>query len=356
MTQVTPPGWYPDPGQKPEGPRTERWWDGSVWTEQTRAAETGAAPGPPAYAPAAPGAHPQAYGYPQTSQPPGQFGHPGYPGYPAYPEPKPKRGLKIAIAAVVAVVVVGGIVGGVYALTSGGGDGKSDRADSSSSPPASPGLPQAPGDGPGGSGGSGDSGGSGGSGGESGAPQAPGSGDGFAADLVNGVSMPVLDGWTGGTTKGGNAGVTTGPYACPGDTKQQCVRGGAFSASAEALKLKATGAEAAAKEDISKNAQQSYGGAIYGKITSHKELASEAVTVAGQKGYLVRWQVVTAKGDDGYVESLVFPAPANPKSLVVVRFGIDVNDKAPDVTSMDKITKGIKKSAIAEGGGNGQDV
>ena len=99
MTQVTPPGWYPDPGQKPEGPRTERWWDGSVWTEQTRAAETGAAPGPPAYAPAAPGAHPQAYGYPQTSQPPGQFGHPGYPGYPAYPEPKPRRGLKIAIAA-----------------------------------------------------------------------------------------------------------------------------------------------------------------------------------------------------------------------------------------------------------------
>ncbi|RVU28884.1 DUF2510 domain-containing protein [Streptomyces antnestii] len=354
MTQVTPPGWYPDPGQQPQGPRTERWWDGSVWTDQTRAAGAGAAPAYPQAA--APGAPPQAYGYPQIPQAPGQAGYPGYPGYPAYPEPRSRRGVKIAIAAGVAVVVLGGIVGGVYALTSGGGGGKGDRADRSSSPSGSPGLPQGPGDGPGGSGGSGGSGGPGGSGGGSGAPQGPGSGGGFAADLVNGVSLPVLDGWTGGTTKGGNAGVTTGPYTCPGDPKQQCVRGGAFSASAEALKLKATGAEAAAKEDISQNAQQSYGGTIYGKITSHKELASEAVTVAGRQGYLVRWKVVTAKGDDGYVESLVFPSPADSKSLIVVRFGIDVNDQAPDVKTMDEIAAGIKKSAIAEGGGNGQNV
>ncbi|WP_255311302.1 DUF2510 domain-containing protein, partial [Streptomyces viridosporus] len=26
MTQVTPPGWYPDPGQQNDGPPTERWW------------------------------------------------------------------------------------------------------------------------------------------------------------------------------------------------------------------------------------------------------------------------------------------------------------------------------------------
>ncbi|MGW2913549.1 DUF2510 domain-containing protein, partial [Streptomyces asoensis] len=38
MTQVTPPGWYPDPGQTSDGPATERWWDGKAWTDQTRAA------------------------------------------------------------------------------------------------------------------------------------------------------------------------------------------------------------------------------------------------------------------------------------------------------------------------------
>ena len=30
MTQMTPPGWYPDPGQTAGGPPTERWWDGTV--------------------------------------------------------------------------------------------------------------------------------------------------------------------------------------------------------------------------------------------------------------------------------------------------------------------------------------
>ncbi|MEU6658072.1 DUF2510 domain-containing protein [Streptomyces sp. NPDC046821] len=351
MTQVTPPGWYPDPGQKPEGPRTERWWDGSVWTDQTRSAGAAAAPAyphtaaPGPYAPTAPATIP-AYGQAQQPQPQtGYPGYPGHPGYPAYPEPRPRRGLRIAIAAGVAVLVLGGIAGGVYALTAGGG--KSDRADRSSSPSASPSVPKGPGDG---------QGGAGGSGGESGVPQPPGAGGKFAADLVNGVSLPVLDGWDGGTTKQGNAGVTTGLSACPGDEKHQCVRGSAFSASADSLKLKATGAQAAAKEDIAKNAQQSYGGSVYGKITSHKELASEAVTVAGRQGYLVRWKVVTLKGDDGYVESLAFPSPSDPNSLVVVRFGIDVNDKAPDVKAMDEITAGIKRSAVAESGGNGQSV
>ena len=32
----TPPGWYPDPGYTGNGPATERWWDGSTWTEYTR--------------------------------------------------------------------------------------------------------------------------------------------------------------------------------------------------------------------------------------------------------------------------------------------------------------------------------
>jgi hypothetical protein len=48
MTQVTPPGWYPDPGQTSDGPATERWWDGKAWTDRIRPAGAAAAAGPPA--------------------------------------------------------------------------------------------------------------------------------------------------------------------------------------------------------------------------------------------------------------------------------------------------------------------
>ncbi|MER5181186.1 DUF2510 domain-containing protein [Streptomyces sp. NPDC002896] len=327
MTQVTPPGWYPDPGQTSDGPRTERWWDGSVWTDQTRPVGSAGTWGPPAPPP----------------------GAPPYPAYPAYPAKSPRRGLRTAIAAVAALAVLAGIVGGVYALTADDGGGGRDRAGSAPS-----GAPSAPG-GPGGGRG-------GGPGGESGAPQAPESGgpsgapqteDGYATDLASGISLPVPDGWTGQSGMVG-AELKTGTYTCPGDTSESCLRGGAFSAPAKALEIKATTAEAAAKADIEKNAEDSYGGKIYGKITSHEELASKAVTVAGQKGYQVRWKVVTAKGDDGYVESLVFPSPSAKDTLVVVRFGIDVSDKAPKLSVIDKITKGIK--AASGGGGNGQKV
>ncbi|WP_078067359.1 DUF2510 domain-containing protein [Streptomyces jeddahensis] len=321
MTQVTPPGWYPDPGQTSDGPRTERWWDGHVWTDQTRPVGSAGAWGPPALPP----------------------GAPPYPAYPAYPAKSPRRGLRTAIGAGAALAVLAGIVGGVYALTADDGGGGRDRADSAPSAPS----------GPGGRGG--------GPGGESGAPRAPESGgpsggpqleDGYATDLASGISLPVPDGWTGKSGLG--AGVTTGTYTCPGDTSEKCVRGGAFSVPAEALDIKATSAEAAAKADIEKNAEQSYGGKLYGRITAHDELVSKAVTVAGQKGYQVRWKVVTAKGDDGYVESLVFPSPSDKDKLVVVRFGIDVSDKAPKVSVIDEITKGIK--AFSGGGGNGQNV
>jgi hypothetical protein len=134
---------------------------------------------------------------------------------------------------------------------------------------------------------------------------------------------------------------TKDTYKCPGDTAQDCQRGGAYSATAAEQKLKSTTAEAAAKEDISKNATESYGKG-YGTITSHTELASKAVTVAGEKGYLVRWKVVTSKGDDGYVESLVFPSPADSKSLIVVRFGIDISSKAPKESVIDQGAQGVR--------------
>ncbi|MFD8736223.1 DUF2510 domain-containing protein [Streptomyces sp. NPDC059618] len=336
MTQVTPPGWYPDPGQTNDAPATERWWDGKTWTDQVRPVGSAASWGPPA--------HPAGAGP-----------------YPAYAPAGPRRGVRTGIAVAAAVAVLAGIGGGVYALTHNSGNGGS----AASANPAGPGgqggsggpgggLEGGPNGVPGGSGGPDGSGGSGGQSpapGESGAPQTD---PGFATDAYNGISIPVPDGWTGRSSANGSASVATkDTYKCPGDTSQDCQRGGAYSAPASAQKLKATTAEAAAKEDIPKNAAESYGTG-YGSITSHQELASKAVTVAGEKGYLVRWKVVTSKGDDGYVESLVFPSPADPSSLVVVRFGVDASSKAPRQTVIDTITKGIK---VASGtGGSGQNV
>lgn len=338
MTQVTPPGWYPDPGQTTDGPRTERWWDGNVWTDQVRA--VGSAAGWSGPAPAAPPAQPPA-------QPPhAPAGAPGaYQAYPAYPgQPTaPRRGLRTGIAVGVALVVLAGIGGGVYFLTSD--DGGSDNAAKTPSPsaPSKPGAPQDPQD-P-----------------ESSEPPggpsaAPPTEEGYATDMLTGISIPVPKNWTGASGEAGGASVTTDPYPCPGETSKTCTRGGAYSGPAkEAFKVDAKTAEAAAKADISVNAKESYGGKTYGKITSHKELASKAVTVAGQKGYLVRWKAVTEKSDDGYVQSLAFPSPSDKSTLVIVRFGIDINDKAPKQSVMDEITKGIK-AAEGGGGGNGQEV
>ncbi|TGB08534.1 DUF2510 domain-containing protein [Streptomyces sp. MZ04] len=324
MTQVTPPGWYPDPGQSADGPRTERWWDGNVWTDQVRA--VGAAAGFGGAPPAAP------QGYPPSA--------PGYPAYPAYPT-GPRRGLRTAIAIGVAVVVLAGIGGGVYFLTSDDDKGDSDSAAKSPSPsaPSKPGPeePQDPEQSPGGP------------------SEAPPSEEGYATDVASGISLPVPDKWTGQSGQRGGASVSVDPYPCPRETSKTCTRGGAYSSPAEALKIDAKTAEAAAKADIAVNAKGSYGGKTYGKVTSHKELASKAVTVAGQKGYLVRWKAVTEKSDDGYVQSLAFPSPSDKSMLVIVRFGIDVNDKSPKLSVMDEITKGIK-AAPGGGGGNGQEV
>ena len=335
MTQVTPPGWYPDPGQTGDAPASERWWDGNTWTDQIRPGGP-AAWEAPAYEPSA-GPYPDSAGpYPDSAGPYPDSAGP-YPGSP----PGSARGrLRMGMAIAAAVAVLAGIGGGVYALTAGDGSGGGDQNDARPAP-----APSGPQGQDGGNRGGPDSGESG----APGQPRSPRTEDGYATDAISGISIPVPDGWTGESRQVG-AWVLTGTYKCPGDTSKKCMRGGVNSAPAAAWEIKATTAEAAAKEDISKNAEESYGGTTYGKITSHDELASEAVTVAGQKGYMVRWKAVTSKGDDGYVESLAFPSPAHPELLVVIRFGIDVNEKAPKVSVIDDITRGIKKSA---GGGPG---
>ncbi|WP_393075561.1 DUF2510 domain-containing protein [Streptomyces sp. LN704] len=337
MTQVTPPGWYPDPGQTSDGPATERWWDGRAWTDQTRPLGSGAAWGPP--------------GQPPAAGP-----------YPVPPSGPRRRGLRTGVAVAAAIAVLAGIGGGLYALTKNDGnggnsagaqgpDGQNGQGGFGGGQGGGSGGPEGgPGGAPGGSGGSGGSEGQTPAPGRSGVPQTE---DGYATDAYSGISIPVPDNWTGQSGMGSAVLSTKDTYKCPGDTAQKCQRGGAYSAPAQYQGIKSTTAEAAAKEDISKNAQESYGKG-YGKITSHTELASRAVTVAGEKGYLVRWKVVTSKGDDGYVESLVLPSPADPKSLVVVRFGVDAGSKGPQQSVIDDITKGIKPAAGV--GGNGQNA
>ncbi|MET8569330.1 DUF2510 domain-containing protein [Streptomyces sp. NPDC004783] len=382
MTQVTPPGWYPDPGQKSDGPATERWWDGKAWTDQVRAAgpaaawapptppaagapggPAGAAPGGPGGAVPGPvdavsaagggaaGVHGGAPGpagavpgptgvVPGAYAAPGPYPvHPGYPGYPVQPPPGRRRGLRTAIAVAATVAVLAGIGAGVYVLTdddSNGGGSASRQQEQRE-------------EGPGSGGGSGPDG-------ASPAPDGPGRSQppridsGSVPDPVSGISLPIPDGWSGQQLSVGATVTSDDSYKCPGDASATCTKGGAYSAPAIVLDTKGTTAEEVAKADIEANAEESYGGASYGGITSHEELASEAVTVAGQKGYLVRWKAVTSKGSDGYVESLAFPSPADAKRIVVVRIGVDVEEGQ---AVLDEITKGI---AVSSGGGSGQDV
>ncbi|MFC9245830.1 DUF2510 domain-containing protein [Streptomyces sp. NPDC057136] len=289
MTQMSPPGWHPDPGHSGIGPAQERWWDGSRWTDQLRI--------PPA-----------------TVR---------------------RRRIRIGAGIAAGMVLLAAVGGGAFLLGHDSSDKKGTAATPSTPPSGAPDRPGAP------NGGEDEGGGSK-------APEqpVPQTEEGYATDLASGISLPVPDGWTGESGTVG-AGLTTGEYACPGDASQKCVRGGVFSAPAPALELDAATAEAAAKKDIAANAQESYGEKIYGGITSHETLKSAPVTVAGQKGYLVRWKVVTKRGDDGYVESLAFPSPTTKDMLVVIRSGFDINTKAPKLAVLDDITKGIKAASTA---------
>ncbi|WP_399892306.1 DUF2510 domain-containing protein [Streptomyces sp. BBFR51] len=352
MTQATPPGWYPDPGQKNDGPATERWWDGEAWTDQVRTAGPAAAWAPPAQPPVQPPAQsPDQF----PVQPPTQDDaagtypvHPGYPGVPVQPPSARRRRLRTGIAVAAAVAVLAGIGVGVYVLADDGSG--SDSAGSSQQDRRGPGGQEDPFGGSGGGNGGGEDG-------RSPAPDSPEGSEpptidsGSVTDPVSGISLPIPDGWSGQELQVGASVTSDDSYKCPGDTSATCTKGGAYSAPAVVLGTKGGTAEEVAKADIEANAEESYGGESYGEITSHEELAAKAVTVAGQKGYLVRWKAVTAKGSDGYVESLAFPSPAEPERIVVVRFGVDVGEKQ---TVIDEITKGIEVDG--SGGGNGQDV
>ncbi|MCT2588688.1 DUF2510 domain-containing protein [Streptomyces sp. N2-109] len=299
---TTPPGWFPDPGHTGNGPALERWWDGSAWTEQTRAP-----------------------GYPQMPM----ATPPGVP-----PGQRPKGPLIAGICASVAVVVAL-IIGSVLVLADDSGDdSKDDKAKDKPSPtgpdkPGESGEPDDPDDVP-----------------EEPAPS------GEPGSIAEGVKLPLLGGWqrTEGT---GGAAVTIGPYKCPGDKEQGCVRGGAAVMNASAGE---EDAETLAKADIEPNAQQSYGAEVYGGIESHKELLSEKVSVAGEDGYRVRWQLENKLGPDAYIESVVFPHPDGSGRMLVIRSGFDIHDEAPPLSAMDKLVKGVTEGTVADDDGSSEQV
>ncbi|HEV7626133.1 MAG TPA: DUF2510 domain-containing protein [Streptomyces sp.] len=168
---------------------------------------------------------------------------------------------------------------------------------------------------------------------------------------ASGVDLPVLDGW-----EHDPAGpmVTTGEYNCPGSTDENCLRG----SSVIIVAATDTGsAEDAAKNDIGRFARLAYSKGTYGGITSHKSLASEKTTVAGQDAYRVRWKIVNRTKPDAYVESVAFPHPDGSGEMLLLRSGFDIHKSAPPVREMDELAEGVTEGDGAGGNGSpGEEV
>ncbi|MFD4943281.1 DUF2510 domain-containing protein [Streptomyces sp. NPDC058409] len=295
MSNATPPGWYPDAAT----PGTERWWDGTAWTAHTR---------------------------PITSVPQ-QFGPPE-PVANAYGDGSGSAatggGTRIVALAVAALVVVGAAVTGAVLLGRGDG-GTQPKAGPSSSAP----LPTADRDSPSPSG-------------------SPAEGDPeVLVDQLNGITLPIPDGWEKPESTGEEALTmrTVDSYNCPGDSSDFCYHGTVTTRTASGTDI--TSAEELAKRDITTAADSAYeedivGDRIHGGITSHRQLASASVSVAGRTGYQVRWRVTTGKGPGGYVQSLVFPSTVGSESLIVVRYAFDAGPDGPPLSLMDTITEAIR--------------
>ena len=314
MSTTTPAGWYPDP--KPNDPAHpgERWWNGTDWTVSTKTDEV-------------PAADPVA-------------------------QPKLRRRRPALVAGAVAAVLglgVGSLT--TYLIM----DGRQSST-SASSPSTQYGNGGGGGNGGGqfggGTGGGGNGGGTGGgssTGGNSGNGGSTGGGSGanVAVDVADGVTLPDPGtGWTGGTTSDGHAELAFGPYTCNGTT-DGCSLGGV---STSTLAVPSSGGVQAAAVASMPTAVKN----AYGTITGHTVLESQAVTVAGRAGYLIRWQVDAKTGNNGTVEDVVFPTSTG-KSLVSVQMGFDIAKGAPSVSLMNTIVAGIQdySGSTSTGGGTG---
>ncbi|MGP4052958.1 DUF2510 domain-containing protein [Streptomyces sp. 2A115] len=296
MSTTPPPGWYPDPS----APHVERWWDGTAWTEHRRTPEVQQQPVwqqpvmQPQFAPTAPG---------------GESG----------------RAKAIAVTAAAAVLVAA-IVTGAVVLNGDDGDAesKTDPTPTSSSAPTSA-TPTSP----------------------SASTSAPSADDpSVVVDELNGITLPLLDGWARPKYVAEDDVVMTTPgtYDCPGD-EGLCRHGKVISRTVTSNDEKSP--EALAKGDISEAADLAYDRdnldrRPYNGITSHKLVKQGPIAVAGRTGYFVRWRVNTEVGPGGYVQSLAFPSSVGSEAPVMVRFVFDAGEEGPPLADMDRITKGIR--------------
>ncbi|WP_406141199.1 DUF2510 domain-containing protein [Streptomyces sp. NBC_01089] len=330
MTHATPPGWYPDTGL----PATERWWDGTAWTAHTRplvdaVPQQPGLPGPQQSLPAAP----YGFGPPSAATPvPIPAGRRGRGGVP--------RVVPLAIGAVAVVAVA--VTVAVTVVNSGGGDGKAAHSPAATSAPASPPATAA---------GTHTSG--------TGAP--PTADPALLVDQLNGITLPVPDGWEKPTSTVEDVTTmrTSHSYTCPGDSASFCYHGTVTSRTADQSDV--SSAEAVAKADIKDAADSSYdkdlvGDLNYDGITSHTRTESRSVTVAGRTGYLVRWRVRTGAGPGGYVQTVAFPSSLGSESMVVVRLAFDAGPDGPPLHVMDTITSGIRPIGDATSGGVGSSI
>jgi hypothetical protein len=300
MSMTPPPGWYRDPSY----PLVERWWDGTVWTDHRRQIEVPQQPSPQPESPGGGGS-----------------------------------GRAKAVALTVAgAVLVASIVTGAVLLRRDDDSGNAVAQ----TPPTTPSRTDTP------------------------APSAstsqPSADDpSLVVDQLNGITLPLLDGWVRPKYVAEDDVVMTTPgtYDCPGDPGL-CRHGRVISRTVTANDEKSP--KALAEQDIEDAANSAYDRDLvnsrpYRGIKSHQQLKAGSVAVAGRAGYFVRWKVRTGVGPGGYVESLAFASSVGSESLVIVRFAFDAGPDGPPLTDMDKITEGIRPVGGTDtGGGVGSSI
>ncbi|MET9703382.1 DUF2510 domain-containing protein [Streptomyces griseus] len=316
MSHATPPGWYPDTG----APGLERWWDGTAWTAHTR--RPGAAQAAPEQPPA-----PAAFGPPSLPHQRGPGGGSGG-----------GNRTRILAFTLSGVLVVGAAVAGAVLLGRDEGGTPAAPATATSSPaPVTAPTATASSAGPG-----------------------PDEDPTVLVDQLNGVTLPVPQGWEKPESTSDDAATirTEQSYDCPsaaafcyhGTVTTRTARGGESDVRTLAEADIATAADKAYEED-------GLGRRTHGGITSHRVLKAQELTVAGRTGYLVRWKVTTGKGPGGYVQSLVFPSSVGAGTPVIVRFAFDAGAPGLPLSLMDTITRGIRPLGdSATSGGVGASI